>query len=40
MDMVAECVQRTRDQTFHHAAAVGGREVVVNNTRRRCVLAA
>jgi formate dehydrogenase major subunit len=32
MDMVAERVKRTRDQTFRQTATVGGRTVTVNHT--------
>jgi formate dehydrogenase major subunit len=31
MDLIADRVKRTRDQTFQHTAVVNGREAVVNN---------
>jgi formate dehydrogenase major subunit len=32
MDVIAQKVKKTRDETFRHTATVDGREVVVNNT--------
>jgi formate dehydrogenase major subunit len=32
MDLIAQKVKKTRDETFRHTATVDGREVVVNNT--------
>ena len=32
MDLIAQKVKKTRDETFRHTATVDGRQVVVNNT--------